>query len=276
MALLEVSVKFMLADLTKICLIFLWNRATELNVLQILSTLQRIGVNNKQLTPANTHTKSTNQTVNSYYQNRYSHFGENYENLLNEVNLRCYQILDENGDKVLQSEAICSLDRDMLIDILRRDTLNLSSELIAFNCLQSWSVHQCQCELKEIGYETKSDLLGDAKYAVRYLTMTLDEFTLGPYSSDILSFDDKRALYEKLIDPDKPLPDHLVSAKLDIPRKFFKSIANGKTLLSNITSKSIDRSTSTVANYDRKKNSALKKLLSGLGDVMIFAIRIFD
>lgn len=270
LALLEVSVKFILTDLNKICLTFLWSCATEFNVLQILSTLRRIELNHKKAS-----LNASDKHINNYYQTHFPHFGDNYQSLLNEVNLRCYQILDENADKILESEAICNLDRDMLIDILRRDTLNLTSELTAFNCLQRWSVHQCQRELREIGYETKSDLLGEAKYAVRYLTMDIDQFTKGPYSSDILSMDDKRALHEKLINPEKQLPDHLLAAKLDIPRKFFKSFANGN-FFSSLPSKQVNRSTSTVANYERKKNSALKKLLNGLGDVMIFAIRIFD
>ncbi|XP_074605389.1 BTB/POZ domain-containing protein 6-like [Brevipalpus obovatus] len=288
LALLEVSVKFMLTELTRICLTFLWNCASEFNVLQILTALRKIdsnnhynytyrslksnGTNSDHHQPANGHLHPLHHRYN--YHPYYQTFGANYENLLNEVNLRCYQILDENAEKILRSEAVCDLDRDMLMDILRRDTLNLESELTAFDCIQRWSVYQCQRELREIGHKTKSDLLGEAKYMVRYLTMTKEQFIKGPYSSDILSLDDKSALHEKLLDADKPLPKHLMSAKIDIPRKFLKAISSGgKSLLSQSNA---NRTSRALAPYDRKKNSALKKLLSGLGDVMIFAIRIFD
>lgn len=289
LALLEVSVKFMLSELTRICLTFLWNCASEFNVLQILTSLGKVNSNNhynyiyRSLKSNGTHNSDHHQTTNGHphpphhrynYHPYHQTFGANCENLLNEVNLRCYQILDENAEKILRSETICDLDRDMLMDILRRDTLNLESELTAFDCIQRWSVYQCQRELREIGHKTKSDLLGEAKYLVRYLTMSKEQFFKGPYSSDILSLDDKSALHEKLLDADKSLPKHLMSAKMDIPRKFLKAISSsGKSLLSPSNG---NRTSRELAPYDRKKNSPLKKLLSGLGDVMIFAIRIFD
>lgn len=294
LALLEVSVKFMLNELTKICLTFLCNNATEFNVLLILSSLKKIDI--KSFKTLGGHGSESNHhhqhqhhgdgdsSLKSMKPQRNSSLDsavdqESCENLVNELISRCYLLLDENADKILRSEAICDLDRETLVSILSRDSLNLTSELTAFEAIQRWSVCQCQRELREIGHKTKLDVLGrDAIYSVRYLTMSLTSFMKGPFASDILSEDDKNYLQSKLLDPFTRLPPHLSQYKLDIPRKYVKQPSK---LVRPLPKAKLNGSSSTTAlatssPFDRKKKPAIKKFLNGLGDVMIFAIRIFD
>ncbi|XP_015782913.1 uncharacterized protein LOC107360710 isoform X2 [Tetranychus urticae] len=340
LSLLELSIKFMLTELTSICLTFLCNNATEFNVLLILSSLSKIDFkplksdkkSNTMSTlkdkPINDNNPDSNETSDNndnlgesvvgsrvtrsssitsviylssegqqpqfvnhkVHQHNHDLHGstEMVQNLVNELISRCYCILDEFAESIISSEAICNLDRDLLMKILSRDTLKLPNELVAFEAIERWSICQCQRQLKEITGPNRMEVLKDAIYSVRYLTMPLMVFMRGPFASDILTEMDKNYLQSKLLDPDTRLPAYMVGRRMDVKRKWIKPntksparpistpLSAPKKSTSQASVSPPSSSSSTDNGYDRKKKPAIKKFLNGLGDVMIFVIRIFD
>lgn len=263
LSLILASSKFRLHGLTQACLTFLQQKASHGNVLEILSWLRRVAPG-----PGLPEECGHNSA----------------ENALNELMTKCYQILDANAESVLRSEAVDSLEQEMLMEVLSRDSLRLASETTVFDCLLGWASQQCLKQRRELVGENKRDVLGNAVYSTRYLVMTLEEFIKGPYSSDLLTDEEKSAIVTRLKgDDDTPLPMHLLGRKLDVVRKYVKPTG----LVSPIRRQPVDpaalpappldpHADLTVSSVNRKKNSASKKLLNGLSGFMICVIQLLD
>lgn len=250
-----ISSGFKLHELTHDCLTFLKSNANSGNVLEILSWLRR--------------------AVPSHPQS-FEGYENSAENALNELKTKCYHILDANAEKILRSEATDNLEQEMLIEILSRDSLRLTSEATVFDCLLDWACQQCLKQRRELVGENKRDVLGKAIYSARYLVMSLDEFIKGPYSCDLLSDEEKTALLARLNgDISTPLPMHLLGRKLDVLRKYVKP-----TGLVSPTLRQKDANAVVLpdpaTNGKSKKNSASKKLLNGLSGFMICVIQLLD
>ncbi|KAI1303102.1 BTB/POZ domain-containing protein 6 [Halotydeus destructor] len=261
LSLVVVSSQFMLHELCRTCLTFLVQKANASNVLEILSWLKRVAPSSANMDDG---TQNAAETV------------------LVDLSAKCYSLLDANAEKILRSEATDNLEQEMLIEVLSRDTLRLDSELTAFECLMNWACQQCLKRRLELVGENKRHVLGKAVYSARYLVMTLDEFLKGPYSSDLLTDEEKSAILSVLKGSAKPLlPMHLAGHKLDIVRKFviptgFVSPTPRKvTSVAKLPSPTGKPSTS-MAVANRKKNSASKKLLNGLSGIMICVIQLLD
>lgn len=202
--------------------------------------------------------------------------GDNEDSLLNELIVKCCFVLDSNAEEILKSEAILQLDQELLMEVLTRDTLVISSELIVFGSLTSWTDQQCLKQRRPLTGESKREVIGKALYAARFLTMTKDEFMRGPYSSDLLTDEEKDIFLPKICAQDRNkvdtnekidsmnLPTNLMGLKLDLPRTGLRKESN------LIGPKRLDSKGS------KARKTVSKKVLNGLSGIMICVIQLLD
>lgn len=294
--LLPVANQFKLHGLIRSCLQFLQQEARPKNVCEILSFLRRLTpssnpppytsnpdvlVDNSNRSQKELEASITKSPSHFCFQGigMYPTFDSviQAENLLNELIIKCYEIIDVKAEDILGREDILeSLDQSLLTEILSRDTLCLSSETTAFDCLLTWACQQCLKQRLPVTGGNKRCVLDQAIYAARYLVMPMEEFMRGPYSSDILTEEEKSYLLSRLrkdVCLDIP-PKELVGRKLDVPRKG-KGNPHGKGSC-DCKKKSKKRSCSESAVGEVKRKSASKKLMNGLSGFMICVIQLLD
>ena len=260
-------------DLIRCCLSYLQQKACPENVLEILSFLRRYSAaltnscnNYSQQKPES----STPPLLTPFYPSL-----ENVmqgENLLNELIAKCYTILDSHADEILsRPDSIECLDHDLLVEVMNRDTLCLSSEAVAFECLVTWSCQQCLKQRMPVTGENRRSLLSEAVYSARYLIMSLEDFVKGPYTSDILSDEEKNYLLARHRGDvcDAP-PKAMIGRKLDVPRK------NPNRLLIPRSCDCKSKKRAAGDSNEPRKKSASKKLLNGLSGFMICVIQLLD
>ncbi|XP_036337245.1 uncharacterized protein LOC118747319 [Rhagoletis pomonella] len=86
------------------------------------------------------------------------------------------QLIDMHAQLVLTKQQINELRFEELEMIAKREALQLSSELVLFNCLADWSVAECQRKKLDGTAENRRRVLGPLCYAPRYLLMSANEF----------------------------------------------------------------------------------------------------
>jgi len=261
---------FVLSNLTKICLNYLHKNVSQANILEVIFSLRQI-----QQRKDNIIVDQSNFGLENYFENEF-----NCDNILNELFIKCYQILDANAEQILKSDQILNLDKESLAEMLSRDNLQISSELLAFECINRWATFQCQKHGKSLISKNKIEILGKALYSVRYLAMSMEDFTRGPYTSDLLSYEEKDIIISKLKNPNFELPKYLQVYNIEKPRKLVKSnsLERPRSHLSDTKNfkrrKSVPHKVRLV--MAKRKNSPLKKIRKGLGDVLIFMIQLLD
>lgn len=274
LTLIPVAHRFEMHDLIRCCLSYLQQKACPENVLEILSFLRRYSAALTDSCNSYSQQKQTESSTPPLLAPLYPSL-ENViqgENLLNDLIAKCYAILDSNADDILsRPDSIECLDHDLLLEIMNRDTLCLSSEMVAFECLVTWSCQQCLKQRLPITGENKRSLLSEAIYSARYLIMSLEDFVKGPYSSDLLSDDEKNYLLARHRGDvcDAP-PKAMIGRKLDVPRKN----SNRLLIRTPCDCKSKKRAAGDLS--ESRKKSASKKLLNGLSGFMICVIQLLD
>jgi len=267
--LIPVANQFMLHDLIRSCLSYLKQKVCPENALEILSFMRK-------LSPSSTSSTKYSSQLGNNGSGLYPCLFDSVmqgDYVLNELVVKCFDIIDANAEEILRSDSIEGLDQSLLVEILSRDTLSLASEMTAFDCLLNWASQQCLKNRLPLTSENKRNVLESGLYSARYLLMTVDDFMKGPYSSDLLSQEEKNYLLGRLRkDPclDIP-PKQLVGRKLDIPRKP-RPKGSVKT---TCDCKSKKRRNESAIGGPRKK-SASKKILNGLSGFMICVIQLLD
>lgn len=287
--LIEPAQTFHLPELRSRCLAYISKHVSANNVLQVLKHLLAPAIH-----PQSTAAKITDSGAStSPCQDVECHEEDNRQN---ELVFKCFLIVDRHADAVLNSEAFDTLDYEMMVEIAKRDTLEVTSESIVFDAVMRWACRACKRERKELTAENKSEVLGKALFLVRYLLMTHEEFLRGPVSQGVLQKDDREVLLSR-ISGDSPtsseaLPEHLKGWKLSMERRRQSQLTSPNSdCLSGVTEASPSPSgsvlvahpvsTPTVSSTDkkngeRKKKSMSKKLLNGVGDLVICVIQLLD
>lgn len=88
----------------------------------------------------------------------------------------CMQLIDMEADTVLKSPELLDLRFEELETIVKRDALQISSELVLFDLLAKWSFKESEKKGLESNAENRRRVLGALCYAPRYLTMASKEF----------------------------------------------------------------------------------------------------
>lgn len=268
--LLRPSQLFHLPQLTSHCLGHISKNVTTSNVLLVLSHL---------LCPeAHDHQPMDNDNDSSH----------DNDNERNELVFKCFLLVDHHADDVLQSELFETLEHELMVEIVKRDTLQVTSEAVVFESVMRWACRACKKQRKELTSDNKCSVLGKALFLVRYLTMTPEEFLRGPVSHGVLSKEDKEILLSRLTTPNSssPLPDRWNGWKISEKRK--KGVGMVSSVSPHSEQSELDLgvsptnsmiqpvNSSNAKRNDGKKKSMSKKLLNGVGDLVICVIQLLD
>ncbi|KAF7632348.1 BTB domain-containing protein [Meloidogyne graminicola] len=104
---------------------------------------------------------------------------------------QCYQVIDQNTDIALNPNniAISDIDRDTLINVLGRNQLDPSSELIIFHAAKSWAEAECLRKNIQPTVENLRQNLGPAMQLIRFSLMDVNEFGQAA-SSSLLTYEE--------------------------------------------------------------------------------------
>ncbi|XP_023236402.1 BTB/POZ domain-containing protein 2-like isoform X1 [Centruroides sculpturatus] len=260
--LLHAANRFVMYELQNQCLHFLQQNIQEQNVLEIAQNLRLFRES--------------------------SDLHENDLNWRNELVMNCFRLIDNRAESILRTEAFENLQQEMVNDILSRDTLGISSELVAFDAVTKWACQECKRQRLELRPENKRAVLSKTLYNVRFFQMTTEEFMQGPAQSGLLNEDEKIAILSRIKgDSSKPLPETLNNPKLGVKR-FRKPQRTDSTLkkpkkydsspMSEISSASSVKSPEYMHPIKEpgKKNTAWKKVKRGMRDFVIILLQILD
>lgn len=210
------------------------------------------------------------------------------DNERNELVFKCFLIVDHHADEVLQSEAFETIEHKLMIEIVKRDSLEVSSEAVVFDSVMRWACRACKRQRRELTADNKCSVLGKALFLVRYLVMTPEEFLRGPVSQGVLSREDKELFLSHLAnDTTSPslLPDRWNGWKITVRRQCCQTnllpVASPHSDLPSTTNETSVSPTNsiqpvTAKRSERKKKSMSKKFLNGVGDLVICVIQLLD
>ena len=131
-------------------------------------------------------------------------------NCCNALLKQCLELIDAQASAVLASEDIEDLDISAMNMVVCRETLNISKESEVFNALQRWSTRECKRQRLELTPENRRSVLEGSQYLVRYLVMSQDEFTKGPFRSGILTKEEEESI---LVSTSLLNSDHVLSSQ---------------------------------------------------------------
>lgn len=113
------------------------------------------------------------------------------------LNQRCWDTVDAEATTVLSSPYLSQLSRELLLAIVRRDSLQVKSECIVFNAILVWGKEECRRRgMSPTGVHCRQ-VLSDILYEVRYLTMAPRHFR-GVKASKVLASDEVNFLDARL------------------------------------------------------------------------------
>lgn len=102
----------------------------------------------------------------------------------------CEELISENTTNVLTSSDFIECDREVLLNILKMDTINCKETEI-FNACIKWARAACKHKnLDDTDVKNLRTVLGDVVYQIRFASMSMEEFTTlhksheGFFSSD--------------------------------------------------------------------------------------------
>ena len=101
----------------------------------------------------------------------------------------CWEMVDENAEEAMNSEAFLDISHEMLCSFLERDTLTVR-EMDIFKAVDRWAEHQCKKQQREVSGEEKRKILGDAVNLIRFPLMKEEEFACLVSKAELLSKED--------------------------------------------------------------------------------------
>lgn len=191
----------------------------------------------------------------------------------------CFDVIDKNASKLLASDDFTMLNREMVINIVCRDSLKLESELDVYNGIINWATQQCKQQRKEITDQNKRQFLeGDLIYFPRYLTMNLNEFGAGPNQDEILTSDEKNILLRKINGDNVNLPKSMEQFPMNVKRNYEESNNILEDDIEKPFNSKLTKSVSFESGFPfKKKNRPVhKKIIKGLGVVGLAFLKVLD
>jgi len=98
------------------------------------------------------------------------------EEFLNAMFYNTLQFIDQHAEDILPKSEMTLLRFEELEIIIKRDALQIPSEIIIFELLAEWSSKECERKMIEPTEENRRRVLGGLIYLPRYLNMKYDEF----------------------------------------------------------------------------------------------------
>lgn len=121
----------------------------------------------------------------------------------------CFSVLDRNAKQVLESDEFEDISLALVKAIVRRDTLVLPSELVAWHAVARWSHRACRRRHIVPTPENKRSVLEGGQYLIRFLTMTAEEFRAGQAATRLLTQEEEINILFSLLHVSAVLPKDL-------------------------------------------------------------------
>ncbi|CAH1155331.1 unnamed protein product [Phaedon cochleariae] len=144
------------------------------------------------------------------------------ENLKND----CLLEIDKNADFALKQKEILEMDYCDILSITRRDTLQVSSEMIVYSAVMRWCIEECHRRTLQAQRINLKAVLRELAYAPRYGLMSKKEFLCrtvdgvkGPDRSGILDEQETERILEYIRRKSKNRPAEELPFKGSVPRK---------------------------------------------------------
>ena len=106
----------------------------------------------------------------------------------------CWSILSRRTSEILQSESFLDVDQQLLMNILKRNCLNVL-EIDVFRAIQRWAERECFRRELEPTTENQRVVLTDVLKLIRFPVMTAKEFAIGPAQSNLLPLEDVKSIF---------------------------------------------------------------------------------
>ena len=103
---------------------------------------------------------------------------------------RCWKVIDEHCEEALKSDGFATLERSLIEEVVKRDTLNIE-EVELFKAVDSWATKKCKEEGLTADGNVKRKLLGEnIVKAIRFPAMKQQEFAVVVLDTKILTQDE--------------------------------------------------------------------------------------
>ena len=111
---------------------------------------------------------------------------------------QCWQQIEKQTKRVLDSHAFYRISKETLIRILERKRLSVK-EIDLFRACIVWAEHRCAEEGVEVTVDNKREMMGPALYMLRLSSLNLSDFSQTVVSSGILNMAEENSLYRHLM-----------------------------------------------------------------------------
>ena len=129
--------------------------------------------------------------------NAFTLLGQSLKISEDDLQKKCWYFIESHCQEALTSTAFLNISQDILISMLEFEGLNVK-EINLFQALVKWSTHQLKERDLEPTTENRRDVLGNAVYYIRYLTMSQKEFAEVVSKCDLLTKDEVIAIFQML------------------------------------------------------------------------------
>ena len=103
---------------------------------------------------------------------------------------RCWKVIDEHCEEALKSDGFATLERSLIEEVVKRDTLNIE-EVELFKAVDSWATKKCKEEGLTADGNVKRKLLGEnIVKAIRFPVMKQQDFAGVVLDTKILTQDE--------------------------------------------------------------------------------------
>ncbi|XP_044733727.1 BTB/POZ domain-containing protein 2-like [Chrysoperla carnea] len=133
---------------------------------------------------------------------------------------KCLNIIDQNTIEVLAVDDFNDIDLETLIELLKRDTLQIKESKL-YEAVLRWTEVECARRKLTLTSEKQRLVLGPAIKLIRFPLMTIEEFNNGPVQSGLLTDREIQELMLNITVNSKPAVEFS-----DVPRHCEKLIRN--------------------------------------------------
>lgn len=228
---LDVACKYQNDSLVEICIKYLDLQLDVTNVLTVYKKLSKYC--------SNAHTNAPCAPV--YNATIPNETAIRIQNLCSDLLHNCLVMIDAYAVEVMTREEFECLEKDDMMTIVSRDSLQINDELILFDCIVRWLKCECRKLGKLVNTETRVELLGDLIFKVRFGLMSRTEFLNAPAKAGILTVNEVNEILATIDHPTTSRRDLICSIKRTASKEKPKQLS-GRTELNQKIKEKKDKS----------------------------------